>query len=128
LELPCHECTLDGNSRSVSTARRFFRDTTAHSELTAECVDLGQLALSELVTNAVIHGAPPIVVQVQMLEDTIRVDVEDHGRRPVRVGDLDADRVGGRGLAIVAAVAGTWGADHGSDARGAHVWFTLPVG
>ena len=84
--------------------------------------------MSELVTNAVIHGAPPIVVQVQMLEDVVRVEVADHGTGPVRAGDLDADRIGGRGLAIVAAVAGTWGADDGSDARGAHVWFTLPAG
>ena len=41
MELPRYECTLDGNSRSVSTARRFFRDTTADSALTSECVELG---------------------------------------------------------------------------------------
>jgi anti-sigma regulatory factor (Ser/Thr protein kinase) len=86
--------------------------------------------VSELVTNAMVHGVGPISVEFQRFVDGhLRVIVVD------ACSDGSAFRVGpaasmslehaesGRGLAIVAAVASRWGSACGRDET--RVWFEL---
>ncbi len=66
--------------------------------------------VSELVTNAVIHRSSdqPIDVLLEVADSELRIEVQQSGPAP-QVRAPDQPRVGGRGLAIVAALASTWG-------------------
>ena len=66
---------------------------------------------SELVTNAIMHGAPPITLSVSYNEGEITVEVSDGDPRVENVGVPLTDEAtpGGRGLRVVAALADRWG-------------------
>jgi hypothetical protein len=89
----------------------------------AECAELG---VSELVTNALLHAAPPIQVRVRGTHEHPRVEVHDGSReRPLlpAPGEDDDDLLltFGRGLSIVARCSDAWGAEIEED--GKTVWF-----
>ncbi|HVF76314.1 MAG TPA: ATP-binding protein [Acidimicrobiales bacterium] len=93
-------------------------------------VDLDSLMLctSELVTNAVLHGRPPIELVVAVDGPGVRISVCDAGdgtvrrRRPVT-----ADTLSGRGLDIVEALASAWGSDatRSGTGTGKVTWFEM---
>ncbi|MCA1983412.1 ATP-binding protein [Nocardioides nematodiphilus] len=90
-----------------------------------ECAELG---VSELVTNAVLHGADPIQVRVRGTREHPRVEVRDASvEGPILPGPLGLDPdddlllTFGRGLSIVARSSDAWGAEIESD--GKVVWF-----
>lgn len=72
-----------------------------------------QLIVSELVTNAILHGEPPIVVRVVRDEsDGLPVVlVEDCGDGVPCVQPESDTAISGRGLLLVAALAEEWGTD-----------------
>jgi anti-sigma regulatory factor (Ser/Thr protein kinase) len=88
-------------------ARRAARDVLRRWELPA-LVDRVVLVVSELVTNSVRYGRPPLRLDLHRLRTCVRVDVHDtvpaepvvHGRT-----EVDVERESGRGLLIVSAVA-----------------------
>jgi len=90
-----------------------------------ECAELG---VSELVTNAVLHGADPIQVRVRGTREHPRVEVRDASiDGPILPGPLGLDPdddlllTFGRGLSIVARSSDAWGAEIEQD--GKVVWF-----
>jgi len=92
-------------------------------DLVADC----DLLVSELVTNAVAHGSGPIVLEIEQRDRGVRVSVTD-GAPTSAIAEVAArevldDAEGGRGLAIVAAVAARWGSHR--DKEGTRVWFEL---
>lgn len=84
-----------------------------------------QLLIGELVSNAVMHGTPPIALLVAVDEGRIRVSVEDADAAPLAelAADVDTGRIGGRGLRIVDRLADSWGCDR-EPARKS-VWFSM---
>jgi len=84
-----------------------------------------RLALSELVTNAIVHASTELVVRVRSEPDVIWVGVTDQSRQLPVAREPEAGRVGGRGLAIVAAVVRRWGVDRRFSRRGKTVWFQV---
>jgi anti-sigma regulatory factor (Ser/Thr protein kinase) len=92
-----------------------------------EVADVAELLSSELVTNAVVHAHTAVELCAARDDDGgFRVDVFDRGvaghvvpRR--RKADPAAEN--GRGLAIVASLASSWGVDEAGN--GKSVWFTL---
>jgi anti-sigma regulatory factor (Ser/Thr protein kinase) len=86
------------------------------------------LVVSELVTNAVVHGAEPIRVTMVRAPARIRVEVTDGApdapprsdRRP------GADAENGRGLAVVTRLAVAWGWRN-TPGAGKTVWAELPM-
>lgn len=84
------------------------------------------LLVSELVTNAVRHGAPPIALNLDTSGAAVKVSVEDAAveRPPVRGHENGQPRIGGYGLNIVEQVADAWGWTPVSPGRKS-VWFTM---
>ncbi|GAA1235291.1 ATP-binding protein [Prauserella halophila] len=121
------DIALDIDPRSPTEARHAV-DTALDSgdESTRQNV---LLLVTELVTNAVVHGRPPCTLRVRTGAERLRIEVSDADpRRPVLLHPgPDVDH--GRGLLLVAALADDWGvdqADHSVDPRGKVVWAELP--
>jgi len=94
-----------------------------------DLVDCAELGVSELVTNAILHGADPIQVRVRGTHRHPRVEVRDASvDSPVLPGPLalepddDLLLTFGRGLTIVARSSIAWGAEIEKD--GKVVWFS----
>lgn len=112
---------LDGDRAAPSRARAALSQWLASRAEPAE-LERVRLLVTELVTNAVIHGRGEIQVLADANDDRILVEVIDEGggfEREMRVRDFDD--VGGRGLAIVESEASRWGVHEGTT----HVWFEL---
>jgi hypothetical protein len=80
-------------------------------------VHSAELAVTELVTNALLHGQPPVVVRVVPGDARVRVEVTDGSPNlPVRAMP-NADAMTGRGLALVEAVSADWGAERAGEGK-----------
>ncbi|MFC5644275.1 ATP-binding protein [Kitasatospora cinereorecta] len=103
--LPCQP-------KSVAVARGLLREVLAGTAIGDERLEVGELVLSELVTNAVLHARVPgrlIQVQVTPVGDQLRIEVHDASdERPAIRAAADGD-VSGRGLHLVASLAEAWG-------------------
>src|SRR5437763_3674453 len=103
------EIVLGGDADAVPRARRFASDMLHGAGVGV--VDDAELIVSELVTNALLHGGPPVTLRLSRLDDRIRIEVEDTGRQlPIRVRD-SIESMTGRGIGLVAALARGWGVD-----------------
>lgn len=119
------ELTLGREPDAVPKARRFVGWSLGGEE--PGTVHSVQLAVTELTTNAMLHGRPPVLIRLIHLGRSIRVEVEDSGQQLPVLGTHDPDSMTGRGLAVVAALSSAWGIDAGRG-RGKVVWAELPVG
>jgi anti-sigma regulatory factor (Ser/Thr protein kinase) len=81
------------------------------------------LAVSELVTNAVLHGRQPIVLELEVRAAGLRVSVCDGNPVSPSFSMLDPTAVTGRGLMLISATADSWGVE--PRAGGKSVWFEL---
>ena len=85
------------------------------------------LVVSELVTNAVVHGAEPIVVTVVRAAERVRVEVTDGAADASPHNNRAApDAETGRGLSVVTRLAVAWGW-RATPGRGKTVWAELPL-
>lgn len=119
--------SLGPGPRGVQDARRWV--VSSCTEIgRPELVECAELGVSELVTNALLHGEPPIRVRLRGTLEHPRVEVLDGSvERPVPPLSHpdDADDLlltFGRGLSIVARSSDAWGAEIEED--GKTVWFT----
>jgi len=113
--------TLPRDPSAAALARRAVESDAAR--LSAAQLDVARLLVSELVTNAVRHGAGEEVVLALHVDDVrARFEVHDAGgQMPARREPRGAE--GGYGLNLVATLASRWGAD-----PDAGVWFELDRG
>lgn len=118
--------TLGSGPRGVQDARRWVVDVCEDIDR-PDLFESAELGVSELVTNALLHGADPIQVRVRGTIEHPRIEVRDASvDAPVLPGlNLDADDdlllTFGRGLSIVARISDAWGAEIETD--GKVVWF-----
>jgi anti-sigma regulatory factor (Ser/Thr protein kinase) len=122
-ELPCQRDQFYARDRrSVPSARRSTWWALKYWGLAEwERADDVLLCVSELATNALVHGVPPgrrFLLRVRYDGHAVRVEVHDSGDGLPRVAD-EADE-GGRGLLLVAALADKWGV--GERSPGKVVW------
>jgi anti-sigma regulatory factor (Ser/Thr protein kinase) len=112
---------------SVPASRRFARDILGGWNRT-ELADRALLAVSELMTNAVIHTASPILLTLRLTPDaTLWVGVQDESDRFVAPRRAAEDDISGRGLAIVEMLSDRWGVEIAPGRSGKTVWFELGI-
>ncbi len=95
--------TLTGERRDAGVARTRAR----HLLGSLECADDVLVVVSELVTNAVLHGRDPIVLTLTVEPDAVVVSVTDRGSAEPFRRDAGEDD-DGRGLAIVDELTTHW--------------------
>lgn len=116
------EIVLVAEPTSARRARRFVRDVLRPVRHSIP-LDSVLLVVSELVTNAVCHGAGAPTLVVDARPDRVRVEVRDRApMRPARPARTE-DEERGRGLMIVAAVADDWAVEPAGE--GKVVWAEL---
>ncbi|MET7390171.1 ATP-binding protein [Streptomyces sp. NPDC005529] len=101
----------------VSGLRRIVRFRLERWGL-REATDAAQLCVSELVSNIITHIGPgtPATLAVSMNGVRLRIEVRDPDARALpTLLDATADSEGGRGMALVDAVADRWGVELGAD-------------
>src|SRR3954468_6032481 len=118
--------SFDPDPAAPQQARRFVAAQLPGDAL-AETRDIAELLVSELVTNAVVHAASPVDVDVEPGPDGVLVRVRDADTGPLVMragGGAELDE-GGRGFVLVDRLAEAWGTEH----RGGRktVWFRLPL-
>jgi anti-sigma regulatory factor (Ser/Thr protein kinase) len=116
---------LEPLPESVPAARDLLRRVVAGTVFDARMED-AELALSEMVTNAVLHGREPIALTVTLTEHALRVEVTDANPVSPSFSMLDQTAVTGRGLLLISAVADRWGVDPAG--TGKVVWIEVLAG
>lgn len=99
-----------GVPEAVAAARRFVADTLL-SWGEKHLVWDGALIVSELATNAVIHGGSPFRASLEHAERVVRIAIEDVGPGVPKSRRMLDDTLDGRGVAIVEELARRWGCD-----------------
>jgi anti-sigma regulatory factor (Ser/Thr protein kinase) len=107
---------------SVSLARHRIVDLLRANGWSEDRIDAAALMTTELATNAVEHAQSPYTLTIDLTAQTLRVDVRDASTSaPVVCPGAPNTGLGGRGLALVAALSDRWGYEPLAD--GKSVWF-----
>lgn len=124
---PRQEVELPPGETAPSAARTWLRTVTC-SEHGARFLDDAALLVSELVTNAVRYGGPPVVLGVDCDGSGLDVRVRDGSSvLPVpRTPGPDAET--GRGFVLLDSLSERWGVvEQVDEAGGKEIWFRLRV-
>ena len=116
------ELRLPPISASVAVARIWVGEQFASIPRTVRRDDAVLLA-SELVTNGVLHAGTDLLVELFFLDDAVVLAVSDGSTRPAYPKDPALLAEGGRGLALVDALATRWGVT--ANPYGKRVWAEL---
>ena len=111
---------LANSTRSPALARTLVRQALA--DCPPDVTDTAELLTSELVTNAVRHAETEVVLVIN-LSPVLWIGVEDTSSDAISGRLLTGDEDGGRGLALVEALATSWG--WGPTDGGKRIWFHL---
>lgn len=130
---------LPSDPQAIGKGREMARDTLVRWGL-ARVVDEVLVIISELCTNAVRHGGPPITLTLQCSGHCLGGEVVDRGpgvvpaprlpldddvadHVPFEAVPVEALAESGRGLLLVDALADRWGVDPVDSGTGKAVWF-----
>lgn len=120
-----HELELAAEPDAVPRARHFVVDVLGHRD-DADLLSTAELAVSELVTNALLHAGTG--VRIRLLEpddESVVIEVHDYSRTtPVRsLGGPES--MTGRGIALVDMMSHRWGVE--PTESGKYVWCEIVV-
>jgi anti-sigma regulatory factor (Ser/Thr protein kinase) len=93
-------------------------------------IDDAITVLGELAGNAVRHAGTEFGVVVVVGEGVLRLEVSDLDTRPPALLGLDSESTSGRGLHLVALIAGDWGwqtSESDAGVSGKRVWAELSL-
>lgn len=106
---------------SVRDARAYVRRRCDEQHVSADRRDVLELAVSELVGNALRHGRPPVSYDVTPDGDDLVLVVDDADTTaPGDAVDCGPECEGGRGLFLISRLARSWGWE--PSAAGKRVW------
>ncbi|MFD6989178.1 ATP-binding protein [Streptomyces sp. NPDC059943] len=117
---------FDAEPRHVETARRVTAAVLAEAGVRdRDAIGTVQLLVSEIVTNAIVHGdANSVSFQVTCAAagGEVLIEVDDHSSGAPELREAGPEDEGGRGMRLVTYFARDWGR------RGTCTWCTVPVG
>lgn len=119
------ELRLPASRTSVRLARAELRRLLEETGR-EEWLDNAELALSELVTNAVVHVGGEVGLGLRVSDDCLRVEVSDASPHHPVARDYSPLAGTGRGLHIVGQLVSAWGVE--SLASSKVVWFEIGPG
>jgi anti-sigma regulatory factor (Ser/Thr protein kinase) len=116
---------LDGGPYSPRDCRRFVNETAQGWGVRGDQLDVARLLATELVTNAILHGAPPIRISASRAHAVVRIEVSDaNPQRPIP-RPFDTEAPTGHGILLVEKLARRWGVE--TDDAGKTVWFEVII-
>jgi anti-sigma regulatory factor (Ser/Thr protein kinase) len=117
--------TLSAEPEQVAEARRLVAGYLRENG--EDDGEVAVLLVSELVTNAILHGRAPLELRAHTADSGLRVEVADHNpTSPPLLGDHEnLFEPGGRGLQLVETLADRWGWSECDGGAGKVVWFEL---
>jgi serine phosphatase RsbU (regulator of sigma subunit)/anti-sigma regulatory factor (Ser/Thr protein kinase) len=124
VDVPTAMMSFAPDAQAPRLARRFVADVLS-GRTDDGSLEVARLLVSELVTNAVVHAASAVEVEV-VTEDAgvvVRVRDADTGPLASRAGGGTELDEGGRGFMLVDRLAHTWGTEHSGGRK--TVWFRL---
>jgi hypothetical protein len=121
-----HGLELPAAKSSVQRARVFVRDLL--EQISDVDLDVAELIVSELVTNAYQHGSGDIVLHIRVETDLVFISVGDDDRTEPILRGIDTDSAGGRGVFIVDCLALRWGITRRATGVGKSVWAEIGRG
>ncbi|MFG2171328.1 ATP-binding protein [Streptomyces niveus] len=104
---------FDARPESVGQARSFTSEALADWGLPDRADDV-RLCVSELATNALVHGTAPghgFLVKLDADEDVVRLEVHDSRRQHPEARQAAGTDTSGRGLILLNALADGWGVE-----------------
>jgi anti-sigma regulatory factor (Ser/Thr protein kinase) len=117
------QVTLPVDETASRMSRRFLEAATCPVHR-AGVHDGALLLVSELVTNAVVYGSPPIKLRVTCNgSEGLEVRVSDGSDRLPERREAAPLAEGGRGLFLVESLSSRWGVE--ATEAGKEVWFAL---
>jgi PAS domain S-box-containing protein len=111
---------LPPEQEAVAASRRLVATTLRQWEIPRGVIDDVVLLTSELVTNAIIHGRPPIELRLRRMGSDLLLEVIDSATLLPRKRQPTPDDEHGRGLQIVELLADRWGTR--ATERGKSMW------
>jgi anti-sigma regulatory factor (Ser/Thr protein kinase) len=114
---------LEADAHAPHEARQLLARVACATH-NASVLDTAQLLVSELVTDALQHGRPPITLHISCVEEAgLQIELTDTapGLPVLREHDLAAAH--GRGIALVDMLSDDWGIRPGD--QGKRIWFRL---
>lgn len=118
------EIALDvGGAGDVAVARHAV--ATLIADLDEDLLDNVRLAVSEVVSNALLHGRPPVSLLARLTVGALRIEVADGHTARGSPQLPSASATSGRGLAIVDTVVDRWGFE--SRAGGKAMWMEFDL-
>ena len=107
-------------------AARRFMDEILDRWACRPAVDTLHLVLSEVVSNAVVHGRSAPEIAVRLLDGFLRVEVADQSEAMPEARAADDSATSGRGIGIIGSQTARWGVEPRAGG-GKVVWFDVPV-
>jgi GAF domain-containing protein len=100
---------LLGEPTDVPVGRRFVGQRLTAWGL-SDLRDEVELAVTELLSNGLLHAGPPLRLHVEVADGVVRIEVHDTSAVPPVRPSAPSAGLTGRGLALVDALAERWGA------------------
>jgi PAS domain S-box-containing protein len=120
--------SVTGELADVKHVRHQVREALRTWGAPESLVDDVVLLVSELVTNAVLYGEPPVELRVRLGRDHLVLEVEDHASYLPRRMRPTTDDEHGRGLQLTALLATRWGTRPTRDGKVVWCVFSARVG
>jgi anti-sigma regulatory factor (Ser/Thr protein kinase) len=117
------DTTLPAEPGSAPRARATVAEHTTTWGFGEELCEDATLIVTELVANAIRHAGTTIGVRLRRIPEGLRLEVSDGSPRPVRPASPSLLDEGGRGLALVDALATHYGVE--GHPTGKTVWVEL---
>ena len=115
--------TVPSLPASIASVRRFAVGACRAGGLASSVCDTAALLVSEVATNALVHGSGEVQVRVSTRDSVLRVEVADDSPRMPEPRSAGLMEEGGRGLSLVEELSRGWGVYR--EGVGKVVWFEL---